>query len=285
MISIEIMPRSREGVRHHDKACVRPVAEARDDALDVGGSVHGGGQSARPQGSRCRLERLQVIGEIGRGLRIEHERGAGDARGTMSLSISIHLPLSDDFDVDEARDVAAGTRQAGDESAPDRVGNDDEHDRNRLGLALQRGDDRRGLSDDQIGLQADQLFRKRLHAIDIGRAPPGRSGYCGPPSSQAPEALSEDRSLLRTADRPRRFPSARRSAARARPAAPRGERPRDRCTTQNAEKFPPPHVRPQGSGGSIVSAQTSALIDAMGGAEDILSIVADVNRWSTPCRS
>jgi hypothetical protein len=25
--------------------------------------------------------------------------------------------------------------------------------------------------------------------------------------------------------------------------------------------------------------------DAMGGAEDILSIVADVNRWSAPCRS
>jgi hypothetical protein len=37
----------------------------------------------------------------------------------------------------------------------------------------------------------------------------------------------------------------------------RGERPRRRCTTQNAEKFTPPHIHPQGSRRSIVSAQTS----------------------------
>ena len=42
----------------------------------------------------------------------------------------------------------------------------------------------------------------------------------------------------------------------------RGKRPRRRRTTQNAEKFPSPHVRPQAQETSIVSAQTSTLIGA-----------------------
>ena len=41
----------------------------------------------------------------------------------------------------------------------------------------------------------------------------------------------------------------------------RGERPRSRRAAENADKFPPPHVRP-GSGHGIVSAQTSTLIEA-----------------------
>ena len=45
------------------------------------------------------------------------------------------------------------------------------------------------------------------------------------------------------------------------PVRSRSERPRGRHTTQNTEKFPPPHVRP-GSGGCILSAQTSTLVEA-----------------------
>ena len=50
---------------------------------------------------------------------------------------------------------------------------------------------------------------------------------------------------------------------RTRSAAARApQRPRRRRATHNTEKFPPPHVRPHGSGDGIVAAQTPTLIGA-----------------------
>jgi hypothetical protein len=55
------------------------------------------------------------------------------------------------LDVYEPRDIPVWARQARDEPAPNRVRNDDEHDRDRFGLALQRGDHFGGMSQDHIG--------------------------------------------------------------------------------------------------------------------------------------
>jgi hypothetical protein len=45
---LEILLRSREDIRHHNKARVRSPAEAHDDALDVGGRVDHGGNRLDP---------------------------------------------------------------------------------------------------------------------------------------------------------------------------------------------------------------------------------------------
>src|SRR5450755_1758265 len=73
--------------------------------------------------------------------------------------------------------------------------------------------------------------------------------------------------------------------ARALPAEPAAQRGPFWMPIRGPDPTPIDSMNARCLGGRIVSAQTSALIDAMGGAEDILSIVADVNRWSTPCRS
>ena len=113
------------------------------------------------------FERLLVKRHIGRGRRVEHQRGAGDPWPDL-LEYLNPLAAQRRLDVDEPGDVAAGTRQAFDESAPDRIGNDEEHDGDGFGFALERGDDLRRVSDLHIRLQGDQLFRKNTHAIDIG---------------------------------------------------------------------------------------------------------------------
>src|SRR5436190_3146348 len=74
------------------------------------------------------------------------------------------------FDIDESRHVAAGARQACDESAADRIGHNDEYDRDGPGLTRQRGGARSCVRDDQIGLRNDELLRKSLDALDIACA-------------------------------------------------------------------------------------------------------------------
>jgi hypothetical protein len=75
-------------------------------------------------------------------------------------------PFADDARLEQqkARDIAARSRQAGDQARADRVDDTHKHDRDRAGLPLQRGDDRCRHSEDHIGLQGDQLLRQHLRA-------------------------------------------------------------------------------------------------------------------------
>ena len=146
----------------------------------------------------------------------------------------------------------------------------------------------RAMGQDDVRRERDQFRRVSANVVGIGSRPSGcRSARCGrsvQPNCCQPLQERRDAGLQfrivrgcgqEHADAPHRA----RPAARApRAATPPPRHPEHR-------EIPAASCPPPGSGDGIVSAQTSALIDAMGGAEDILSIVADVNRWSAPCRS
>jgi hypothetical protein len=71
----------------------------------------------------------------------------------------------------EAGDVASGTRQAGDEAAADRIGDPGEDDRDAAGFLLQWLQCQRGADQDDVGVEAYQLFRVGTDARRVGAAP------------------------------------------------------------------------------------------------------------------
>jgi hypothetical protein len=146
----------------------------------------------------------------------------------------------------ESRDVATRARKAGDESAANRIGYDKKHDRDRLGLALKRGDRLSRVRNEQIGRQANELFRKSLHALDV-------------PSS--PANVDPDVLAVRPAKLPERGCQRRQSCLALRIAfssphqdadpphgtgllRSRNHRPRRSRASEHSEKLPPPHVSP-----------------------------------------
>ena len=76
------------------------------------------------------------------------------------------------FHVDETGDVTTGVWKPFDEPAPNWIGDDNEHDRDGLGLTLERRHGLGSLAQDHIGLQRHEFFRKVLHPTDIGLPPP-----------------------------------------------------------------------------------------------------------------
>src|SRR5262249_55436711 len=102
--------RCREGVRHHREATVRTLAEAFDDSLDIFGAVNGRRHRLHAKRPRRGFERRQIVGIIGRGLRIVDERGARKPGRDLFEELdpfAAHRRL----DIDESRDVALRARQ------------------------------------------------------------------------------------------------------------------------------------------------------------------------------
>jgi hypothetical protein len=88
-------------------------------------------------------------------------------RGTISFSISIHLPLSDASML--MNPVMLPPGRGGLSTNPLPTGSETmTHDGDGFGFALKRGHDPRRVSDQHIGSQRDQFFGKEAHAIDIG---------------------------------------------------------------------------------------------------------------------
>ena len=129
-----------------------------------GGRDRTGHQLDRKRGSRGlgRPQEVVIGGRLGVGQQ-------SDARQARRDLLEQRQPLADDAGLErqETREIAAGPRQAGDEARADRVGDDDEHDRDRAGLALQCRGDRRRMGEDHVGLQGDQLFRERRQPICV----------------------------------------------------------------------------------------------------------------------
>jgi hypothetical protein len=163
------MLRSEKWIACNDEADRRVVSKACDDALDICVIRRRSGDQFNPvrQGGELQWLLRKVKGVS---VRIQQIRSARDARNDVLEDLD---PLAGQrrLEVGEARDVAARMRQAGNETAADRLGNGYEHDRDRAGLALERDDDRRGMPDNDARLQADKLLGKRLHPLEIGRGP------------------------------------------------------------------------------------------------------------------
>ena len=180
------------GVRRQDQAAIRRARERLDGALDVGGGLRRDWAQARSPSegaaaSRGPQEVLDRASSCGLAIRAARAR-----RGAISLSM--RQPLADDarLVVQHAGEVAARPRQARDEARADRVGDVDEHDRDRAGLTLQGGGDR-GVYARGSRRVAGRSARSR--APETGRAGRPRSdsrcGRCGPPTIRALRAPAE----------------------------------------------------------------------------------------------
>src|SRR5262245_34801178 len=73
--------------------------------------------------------------------------------------------------MDKPCDVSSRPRKARDESRTNRIGNNHEYDRDRVGFPLQRRGSRSSLRQDHLGLEGDQLFRESPCPIYIAATP------------------------------------------------------------------------------------------------------------------
>jgi hypothetical protein len=136
------MTTSRWGiiVVSHDQSAVGPTRKGFDRMLDLG--------PVRDR-RRNKLDREHCRGPF-RGatkVLVSRCRGVGDESGTGEWRRDLleqRQPFADDprFVVQHAGEIAAGPRQAADIASADRIGDVDEHDRDRPGRPLQFGGDR-----------------------------------------------------------------------------------------------------------------------------------------------
>ena len=92
--------------------------------------------------------------------------------GAISESSSSHLPPSEASLVGKAGDVPTRAVEPRDDAADDGVGHVRKDDRDRPRLPLECSGRRGPGCQDDVGLQADQLLRKRSYPIDVGAEPP-----------------------------------------------------------------------------------------------------------------
>ena len=157
------------------------------------------------------------------------------------------FPAQAVFELHKAGGVAARPRQAIDEAGADRIGDDREHDRHGAGRLQQRRHGRGASGQDDVRRERDQFRRVFASVVGICRAPQRMSirtlrpsvqpNCCSPCRNAAMRACASGSSAARVhehADAPHAL-----GLLRA-----RRERPRSCRAAQNAEKFPPPHVRP-----------------------------------------
>src|SRR5215469_15098697 len=147
-----------ECVRCGDQATVTLVCERRDGCLDFCLIVHRGCRKLDSERFGGRSEFAQECRVKRRGLGIEHERYAPDARGNLLDHLQ---PFPNQWEVDEseAGEVAAWLRQAGHQTLSDRIVDDIEYDRDGTSRLFQCGSDRRPASDDEVRCRTYQLLR------------------------------------------------------------------------------------------------------------------------------
>ena len=155
--------------------------------------------------------------------------------------------------------VSAGTGKRSDQPRRDHIF-DHAEQRNRLRHDLQRTQRRFRSSDNRVGCGFYQGCRDLRNLVVLKTEPSG-GNFQVPAFDEAIEAQFVKEGPVRwTADRSEKAnPISATHLLRSHRKRPR------RRTTGKTEKFPPLHIRPRGSGGRIVSAQTSALKGAQPG--------------------
>src|SRR6478672_897774 len=124
-----------EPVRHGDETAARLSPKSCDDLFDIGLAMDGGREWLHAEFYRGSFHGLHIDLRIWGRLRIEHH---GDPRYAGRDLLKQIQPLAADrrLEIDEAGDVATGTRQALDQASADRIRYSRKHDRNCLRLAL-----------------------------------------------------------------------------------------------------------------------------------------------------
>ena len=164
----QIAMSDRRRARRHDQAAIRGAREGHDGALDLAGIAHVDRAHLHSDRRRHGLDCAELPAPAGcAGSRRTATRVTG---GAISLSNSSHFPLMPYSNMNEPGGVAAGPRQALDETAP--TGSVTcEHDRHGAGR-LQQG--RHGCGargQDDVRRERDQFRRVFTHAVGIASAP------------------------------------------------------------------------------------------------------------------
>ncbi len=160
----------REDIQHDDQAAAWRASEVGNRTLDFIIAADGERKHLGLQGRRRRGNRLQEeTATAGRGLRIEDDT---DACGSGRDLLEQFDPLAAHrrFEIGKAGDVAAGPCQVGDESVAHGIGDRDKHYRDGRGLIRHRLQGRRGLANNQVRFQTDQLPGVIADPIDVAGA-------------------------------------------------------------------------------------------------------------------
>ena len=150
-------------VRHHDNSAVLRLREGSEPALNPGGVADVYRDRLHPERWRNSLHRPQMADAA------RHRRVAQDAyplqsrRNLLERLEPFHAHL--EVILYKPGDVAARARKAFHEPTVDRVHDLRKHDRDRTRLLAQRGYDRSGVSQDDVGLPGDQIRRVGSRAI------------------------------------------------------------------------------------------------------------------------
>ena len=134
--------RAREGVRHDDDSASRIAGQFNECGFNLRAIAHRGSEHLNAERRSRDFDRLQVVVDVWRRLGIEQQRRP---LGLWRDLFQQFQPFAADrrFDVYKAGDVAAGSRQALNKTASDRVGHQHKNDRRNLALPAQRCNDRR----------------------------------------------------------------------------------------------------------------------------------------------
>src|SRR5262249_19313626 len=149
---------AHEAVGHDHETAARFAAKRGNCGFNFGFVAHRRDYRPHTERPRRSLEGWSEIVSAARcGIRVEHQR---DPRHLWRRLPEQLEPFAShrSFDVNEASDVAAGSRERRDESVTDWIGRDHEYYRDGLGFTMERGGHRRGVGDDEVRFDGNQLL-------------------------------------------------------------------------------------------------------------------------------
>ena len=222
------------------KTTIRLACLCGKDGFELGHVVNRRNDRLHGEGRSSSLKGFRKY-EIWRRCRVEQESDPVDVRRNLLEQLQ---PLAGHrgLEKDETSDIAARPRKARDKATADRIGNGRENDGNSARLLQQRRSGGCGLRKNEVGLQRDEFLRGSLHRLQSGVAQRVSIRMLRPSTHPSLEPLPESNEWPVLPGRSRHSPSARRSAASARPVRARRKRPGESRAADKRDEIAPPHT-------------------------------------------
>ena len=174
----------QEGIRHRNQATVRRARLCGNNGFELGHVTNRCCDRGHSEGRSSGFEGVQIIFEICRRCRVEQHSDPVDA--WRNFLEQFH-PLAGHRrrHRDETGDIAARVRNAGHETAANRICNLNEHDRDGARLLQQRRSRGCVCRKNKFGLRPDEFFRARQTRCDCAAGRQGMGEELSRPTSSA----------------------------------------------------------------------------------------------------